>query len=500
MTCFFALALLQVASSTSDPTLSTILEKAVVATGANARTAYRCEGTCLSHGAKEKFRFDFDGTSFLNSATGTLIDNAGFDGKSCWIENWSGVPHYVGLVDKDSNELLAWVTTGQWALGDCPLTRRLTDLSGGQISLEIKPKDGETPATLTLDEDTMLPKKLKYWTESGDETWSFSDYQKFGGRTLPRHTTHQMSQTTDWYDIDKAEQAKVNPAEFALPKPDFSDTSYSDATGNEIEIRRIFGYLFVRPLVNGKDVGWFFLDSGADVMCIDPKFAQNDQFEDLGTDTTAGVVAVVKLKIFRGKSFQLGPVTIKNPTFYGFDMTPFQAFGIQVSGICGYDFLARSVLQVDPKALKIKIFNPAIAPKFDNVRWEHLTFNGNTPSITCSFEGDHSGVFSLDTGSSSTVDLFSPIVAKLGLLQGRETASVNTGGAGGSAESKTGTISYFEVGGHRFDKPTVGLQVTKQGVFASPYLAGNVGMGFLGHFRLIFDYGHSRMGFAEPEK
>jgi len=489
-----------VATATADPTLSTILDKAALASGADSRTAFACTGTCLSHGARERFRFDFDGTSFYNSATGNLTDNAGFDGKSCWIENWSGVPHYVGLVDRDSNELLAWVTSGEWALSECPLSRKLTDLSSGQISLEIKPKEGETPATLILDEDTMLPKKLKYWTESGDETWVFSDYQKFGGRMLPKHTTHQMSQTTDWYDINKVSSAKVDRAEFELPRPDLSDTTYNDAKGDEVEIRRIAGYLFVRPLINGKDVGWFFLDSGADVMCIDPKYVTKGEFETLGTDTTAGVVAVVKLKIVRGKTFQLGPVTINNPTFYGFDMTPFQAFNIPVSGICGYDFLARTMLQVDPKALRIKIYNPAKAPKIENVKWEHVTFNGNTPSVNCWFEGDRNGVFSLDTGSSSTVDLFSPIVAKLGLLKGRDTTSVNTGGAGGSAESKTAPIDYFQVGGHRFDNPTVGLQVTKQGVFASPYLAGNVGMGFLGHFKLVFDYPHSRMGFGEPEK
>jgi len=484
----------------NGPSLAAILEKSAKASGAQDRSAYDCHGACLSHGAREEFRFAFDGVNFYNAAKGPLDDIAGFDGKGCWIENWAGMPHYVGLLPKDSNELLAWVISGEWALPECPLTRTLTERHANEVEVNLQPKDGATSATLTIDTDSMLPKKLKYWTDSGDEVWEFSDYKNFGGRTLPRRSTHVMSHTTDWYEIEDAKPSKLAAKDFSLPKPDLSDTTYDASHGNEVEIKRIFGYIFVRPQINGKDVGWFFLDTGADVMCIDPKVAQEDGFAKLGTDTTAGVVAVVKLGVVRGQSFQLGPVTIKNPTFYAFDMTPFQAFGIKVSGICGYDFLARTVLDIDPKGLKMAIYEPAKAPEIQDAQWENLTFNGDTPCIQCGFEGDRHGVFSLDTGSSSTVDLFSPIVAKLGLLRGRETTSVNTGGAGGSAVSHTGTISYFEVGGHRFDKPTVGLQVTKQGVFASPYLAGNVGMGFLGHFKLVFDYQRSRIGFIEPDK
>ncbi len=307
-----------------------------------------------------------------------------------------------------------------------------------------------------------------------------------------------MTETTDSYNIDEVKPVSINPSLFAMPAPDLADTSYDFSIGNDIEVKRMMGYMFVHPLINGKDVGWFFLDTGADVMCIDPKVSAAANFKKLGVDTTAGVVAVVKLPIVRGTTFQLGPVTIKNPTFYDFDMSPFQVFkSIQITGICGYDFLARAILDIDPASSKIKVYQPTKADLPSEINWEAAAFNGDTPCIDCSFEGDHRGVFSLDTGSTSTVDLFSPIVSKLGLLNGRSTQSAGTGGAGGSTESKMATLAYFEIGGHRFEKPTVGLQITKQGVFASPYLAGNVGMGFLAQFRLVLDYPDSRIGFID---
>jgi hypothetical protein len=476
--------------------MNAVMIKAAKASGADDRTALDCTGVCLSHGAKESYRFAFDGTSFYQGATGTLTDISAFDGKNFWAENWAGVPHYVGLVSRDTNELLSWVESGEWALKECPLQRKLPDIQHeGQVLVSLQPDDGNTVAELTLDAETMLPKKLKYWTESGDETWTFSDYKKYGDRSLPCRANHQMSETTDWYEIDDATPKHADPALYALPKPDLSDTTYDASSGSDIEIKRIFGYMFVHPLVNGKDVGWFFLDSGADVMCLDPKVAAENGFVKLGSDTTAGVVAVVKLAIVRGQSFQLGPVTIKNPTFYGFDMAPFQAFGIKIAGICGYDFVARSVMSIDPATSKISIFRPGSAEVPEGIQWSPVKFNGNTPCLICGFEGGRTGVFSLDTGSSSTVDLFSPVVAKLGLLKGRTTGTARTAGAGGGTESKTGTIDYFDIGGHRFDKPEVGLQTTKAGVFASPNLEGNVGMGFLGHFHLIFDYPGSRIGF-----
>ncbi len=158
-----------VLGSGHDTDLDAILTKAAKAAGAGSG-GLDCFGTCVSHGASEKFRLAFDGPNFYDAATGSLTDIAAYDGKGCWEENWANVPHYVVLSEGDSNEMVAWVMSGEWSTPECPLTKKLDESqSKGEITLVIQPKGGQTPATLTLDSKSMLPTRLKYWTESGDE-------------------------------------------------------------------------------------------------------------------------------------------------------------------------------------------------------------------------------------------------------------------------------------------------------------------------------------------
>lgn len=111
---------------------------------------------------------------------------------------------------------------------------------------------------------------------------------------------------------------------------------------------------------------------------------------------------------------------------------------------------------------------------------------------------DRRGFFKLDTGSGSTVDFCSPAVARYGLLRDRSLGTAKTGGVGGDAESRTGTIAFFELAGRRFERVSVGFQITKKGAFASPFFDGNVGVGLLGASRLVLDYRRSRLACAKP--
>jgi hypothetical protein len=51
----------------------------------------------------------------------------------------------------------------------------------------------------------------------------------------------------------------------------------------------------------------------------------------------------------------------------------------------------------------------------------------------------------------------------------------------------------------KFDKPKVGFQTTLKGGFASPFVDGNIGMGFMGNFRMLFDYQQSKLALIESK-
>lgn len=287
--------------------------------------------------------------------------------------------------------------------------------------------------------------------------------------------------------------------DYGMPEPDATRFAYDTSVDSKVEVKHMFGYLFIHPLIDGKDEGWFFLDTGAEVMVIDPTVAKAHSMTVVGHESVSGVVSSVMADFYQGQEFKVGPATLKKPNYMSLDMTEFsKALGIKLAGICGYDFISRVCLDIDPKLNTIGVIEPSKVALPGFGVWTPFDFEGSVPSLFCEFEGARKGQFSLDTGSSSTVDFFSPTVARYQLLKDRKTVGSRTGGAGGSAASQVGTIEYFTLGTKRFEKPRVVFQSTDKGAFASPYRDGNIGMGFMGKFRMILDYKNSRLSFLEP--
>jgi hypothetical protein len=478
-----------------NPSVTQIQGLAAQSLGGPLNGAWNVKGAVKTRGVQEQFETTFDSAfRFRDTLSGPLPQEDGFDGSTCWAVNASKIPHNLILQDRDVNRILAWTWYGDWTRKDVPLEMKMT----GPDTLTLRPKDGLVVATMQVDSATGLPKALSYWTSSGDEVYTFVGYKPFNGRMFPTQITHQVGKQVDVTNISDASPVSADERVFRMPKPEMSDTTFLEGVDPRVEVKSINKHLFVHPLVDGQDIGWFFLDTGADVMAIDPGAAKKLNMVELGRETTAGVVAVTELGMSRAKSFQLGPVKISNPMFYQFDLAAYsKAFNdLPLAGICGYDYLARTTVDLDRSRTFLTVTKPGgtILPK--GAHWTSIDFDEATPCIKCRFEGEYEGYFNLDTGSSSTVDFCTPAVEKYGLLRTRQTTSSHTGGAGGVSASREGNIAWFELAGHRFQNPSVGLQITKQGEYASPYLTGNIGNGFLGAFRLVFDYQNQRIAFV----
>lgn len=452
--------------------------------------AWELKGTAFIHNVKEPFEMKFDSDGRFLMADGLpLPDSQGYDGKTVWYDGPSGVPHTLVLQDKDVYRVMAWVTDGEWASRRAELS--FTQDQDGKVGAS--PTGGVLTARIEFDAAHSLPAKLSYWTSSGDESWMFENYRRFGGRLVPTHLIHHVGSQDQTIDFSEGRRIPAASDDFAMPPADQSNSSFDPRAGDQIEVKHIGGYMFVHPLVNDQDVGWFFLDTGADVMCIDLAVAKKLGLPALGRDVAAGSVAVADYSICRGDSFQLGPITLEKPTLFEFDLSGIsKAFKLPLGGICGYDFISRADLVINPKGTTITVLKPGAATVPAGTHWTSLDFDGNTPCIQCDFEGGR-GDFNFDTGSGETVDFFSPAVKRLHLLDQKGVSSGVTGGAGGIAASKSGNIAWFELAGHRIDSPHVGLQITDKGTFASPYLTGNVGMGFIAKYTLVLDYKNKRL-------
>ena len=452
-------------------------------------------GTQTIHGTQQPFMLSID-TSFryLAKSNGTMPETLGFDGKSTWAMNGAGLPHVVSFSDRDLARLDMYVLSGLWAAKNSPV--EITSVKGD--TCEIKCVDGSTKATLTLDHTTRLPASLAYWGPQGTQKWVYSKFSKQNGLKIPTVIQRDSGDSHEKILIASSTFSTVPNSNYQIPKVDTSGFSYDAAISPDIEVKRIFGYLFVKPLINGKDEGWFFLDTGAEVMVLDPEIAKKNNAKTVGKEVVSGVVGSVTTDFVEGIEFQLGPATIRKSSYMLLDMTEFsKVLGVKLAGICGFDFIGRVSMDIDPAKATIGVHPSGKASLPKDAAWTQFLYHGNIPAITCMFEGDRQGVFSLDTGSGSTVDFFSPTVTKYELLKDRKVTSVQTGGAGGSAESKVGIMEWFTFGPKKFEKPRVGFQIADKGAFASPYADGNIGMGFMGKFRMILDYENSRLAFIE---
>jgi hypothetical protein len=465
--------------------------------GSQLKSAIHIAGTQKLHGASQRFEMHV-GTDykFKFLTVGDLPEADGFDGKTAWHLNGAGVPHISSYSDRDLTRMVAYVQSGVWACKGSPID--IVSEKGND--LVIKCHDGNTTAKLSLNPETHTVKTLSVWGTSGAETWTFSNYKARSGPPIPTTIIHESGETKDTTTVDQLNLQTEGTLNYGMPQISEEGYKYDLSAETRIEVKRLFGYIFVKPKLDGKDEGWWFLDTGAEIMVIDPEVARTHNMKVVGKDSVAGVVASVMTNFSKGVEFKLGPVTLNNSSYMELDMKPFsEGLGLKLAGICGYDFISRVSLDIDPTKSTIGVYPSGNNALPEGESWTTFLFHGNMPSLVCQFEGNHEGLFSLDTGSGSTVDFFTPTVTKYELLKDRKTSSVMTGGAGGASESKTGTLDWFTFGPKRFLKPKVGFQITTKGGFASPYVDGNIGMGFMSNFRIILDYQKSKLALLESK-
>ncbi|HVT12340.1 MAG TPA: retropepsin-like aspartic protease [Fimbriimonadaceae bacterium] len=507
MLCAAALAFLLLPAKSGE-TGAEIVRKAAIASREGERGAWRLTGTAKMRGSAGSFRIDFDSDlRYRVVESGPIPETDGFDGRDCWTLGRSGIPHRVIGFGRDFSQLNVWITSGQWADAHSGIDVAADRSAKGKLALTVRFRAGVVTARLTLDPKTYLPDALSAWSGSGGDTWTFSKYKMLAGRRFPTHIVYRSGAEVDVYDIARAERVG-KPVGYAMPATMPRLAPPNAPVSADVPVKRVGPYLFVHPLLDGQDVGWFFLDTGADAMCIAPETEKKLHLRVVGHETTAGVVGFSQTDVCQAESLKLGPVVFTKPIFTVLPVLEnlSKAFKLPIAGICGYDFIARSVVEIDPSLPTVKISLPGRAPQVEGVTWTRIGFASETPMARFSFarfgeaEKPITGEFAIDTGSGSTVDFFTPAVERWRLEDGQKLQEARTGGSGGTAANKVGQLAWFEIAGQRIADPTVGFQHVHAGVFANPYVAGNVGGGFLSKFKLILDYPNERIGFVPMQK
>jgi hypothetical protein len=282
---------------------------------------------------------------------------------------------------------------------------------------------------------------------------------------------------------------------------DPEDTDFAADVETSLEVKRVpSGHLIVAAQVNGRDVGSFIFDSGAGMTCVDKAVASELGLERMGDVDAMGAGGTQQAGFYRADSFRLGPMTIEHPLFVGIDLGPVgRMMNIKLAGVCGYDVFRRATVLVDMAAPRIDLFPPGDF-ELSGAEWRELVIYGNHPCVTCSFDCGRptpaNGIFRLDTGAGlDTVTFHGPAVRKLNLLEGRKTSPTQLGGVGGTSPAESGTIDFFELDTHRFERPRVQFSTASGGALNDEYTIGNIGGRFMEPFQVVFDYAKNRIAF-----
>jgi hypothetical protein len=504
-----------VLGAVDEPNLDEMLARIRAALGTESLEKHPAgillEGRSRKGAEERRYSLQFTpGGKFLRRIEGNLTEVVIFDGTTAWGADWSRIPRRLEMFDLEVNQMILWVQTGRWLAPDSPLACELVPGQGGddRIRLKLRFKHGIMEAELAVDRATYLPSLLKLQKQLIEEIWEYRDYRPVLGFKVPHTVVRNFGglvETTQVETVREAPAGASDPYRFPAKMP--ADGTHFDVTvPARVPLERTpSGHLLVRPKVDGRDVGWFVLDTGTGAgMAIHPKTANALKLPTVGEFMGIGAGKAFACPLRRSASFALGPITLSQTVFIQASQESWdlinKGFGREVAGTCGYDLFSRAIVELDVKRNLLMLHDPQ-AYQLTSGRWESLALNHKVPCVRCRFEGGREGLFQLDTGAANgdtqLVVFHAPAVERLKLLEGRKASPIKVGGVGGIVEARMGKLDDFEVGGHRFTSVTGLFMLGHEGALADPYTIGTFGGGLLTPFNIVFDYPHRRIAFLE---
>jgi hypothetical protein len=493
------IALMVLVSSAREDELPALLAKAKEALGRLLAPETHVEslGRAEVHGARGTFRVLLAGDGrFRSEVHSALPEGSGFDGATVWTRDPAGLECIVELGEADRLRLFHAVLSGHWLDGREFTLAAAEDESHPGHELRLGLEGSPLEMRLTLDAASHLPCELLEAGEAGARTWTFADYTAVDDIRFPRRWELQEQGDRGLFEVEVYHGVPEVERAFSVTLAPPRDVHFDPEVESELEVTRLpSGHLLVQPLIEGEDLGPFIFDTGAGITVIDKAVADELLFETLGSTVAIGVVGSTTTAFRRGERFQLGPVVLENPIYGDLDLGFLRtAAGRKVAGIVGYDLLARCVVVLEPATPRIELHDPATF-RLEGGTWQPLVLHDDTPCARARYEGEHVGLFRLDSGASGTVTFHVPTVDARRLLEGRAVSASLSGGVGGTAAALEGELAWFELAGHRFEKPRVSFSRATSGAFLDRYTDGNIGASFLGAFRLVLDYGQRRIAF-----
>lgn len=458
----------------------------------------RCKGSAEFYQAKHEFEFAFDGTGrFALTLFGPMGRTSAFDGNRAWqVDDRAGIPYDLDLFLGDSCRATYSIWTGDWCRPSFGFEVEDPRYTDDGIALTIRSPRSTYTATLEIDKKTMEPRCL---TPTGWGTSGKTRFLNFKDGLALRVESEDPVGNMDVFLIEEVEPYSNNADSQCGSKPKATPRNFQFDSKADMSLavkQAPSGHLLVRTKINGVEIGWFMFDTGAPITTISKAAVEKLGLAEIGRTYIGGAGSdLTAVPMRSAKSLDLGPIRLENPV-----LTQFDNIGGEAVGVIGWDVLIHSVVEIDMQEATISI-RSRDGYELPAGEWQDMTLHMRHPHVQASFAKEHRGLFRIDTGAGRVGVMFhNPTVQRLDMLAGRETSQVRARGAGGEIDLRLGTIEWFEIAGHRTEKPQTLFCMDETGALADGNSLGNLGGGVLTPFVMVFDYQDKRVGFVPRDE
>ncbi len=441
------------------------------------------------------------------------------DGESFWMEDYNGKVRK--LVEYEGIKLLdeLFLENHGYLFPERRKERMNFQIGTSQndpeyLVFEVTSQEGELKK-LFIDDSSYLVQKYQRFVGKESVTVHLNDYREVDGVMFP----FRMHRTIGRPHADtfvKFVEIVVNPSLpetlFVKPRGVGKDYRFMSNTGFiKVPFELVSNHIYLTVKINDYPHLSFLLDTGARSNYLDLSKAGELKIKKIDRKKAKRVGGSEDVSFFKLDSVRIGLInpsqdgsvpaqnenlTLFNQTLTGISLGQVDKFdGKKLDGILGYDFFKRFVIEIDYINHILTIYEPEKFNYTGDGEALKISLELNIPKIKAVVDGEHEGIFKIDTGSRNSVDLHAPFVEKHKFLE-KYSKYLETPvgfGVAGPIEGVVGRIKSFELGSFLFKSPVTGFYSEDESPFGSSKIAGKIGGGILKKFKVIFDYPHYRM-------
>lgn len=433
------------------------------------------------------------------TSTPPIANGDGYDGTTFWNQDQSGLVWTDGSDAGVSQEIDTAYAAGDTLFvpgsGGAAVTWGGVRAAAGRryATLTVTPRHSLVAMQVWIDAATHLP--ARYVIPIGPVTYetTVSDYRAVDGLLVPHRVISTTSDgNSSSLEITSARIVARDKAALTAPTSHVDDFSMSGTDGStSVPIELIDNHVYLDVTLDGKGPYRFVFDTGGSNI-IDPAVAKEIQASASGSAQDSGTGAGTESSSYTTvDSLGIGGATLRHQVFAvesirkGFGV----ASGQRVDGLIGFEVLARYVTRFDYADRTLTLTMPR-TPRPAGGDVVHFVFFGTNPVVGCEVDGIPAKC-TVDTGDSGSANLYVPFtVDHPQVVPATHSAiGVNGYGVGGGHRGFMGRLRSLQLGKFTLHDLVARYSTQKQGFFANPFLAANLGGGVWGRFTVTFDYG-----------